>query len=167
MRGFGRMLAFVMIVLTAAPPVSAQWLDSSRAWEERDAQGRRTGSVQPQRNGYILRDAQGLRTGSGEHVRPGVTVERDAQGRRIGTIEQRPGGYVMRDAQGRRTGTIEQRGGGGYVRRDAPGPAHRKHRTRAGWRLGPAPCAGPAPRDAATALTQFLVLAGACVPGRG
>lgn len=57
-----------------------------------------------------LRDAQGRRTGTVERG-PGQTyIQRDSQGRRVGTVEPGPKGqYIVRDAQGRRTGTVEPR----------------------------------------------------------
>ena len=98
-------LLFVTFAVMLAPvpsPAVAQWLDPGRKWEERDAQGRRTGSIEPNQRGYVERDAQGRRTGSGEYGSSGRIIERDAQGRRTGSIEPGSGGnYVTRDAQGR------------------------------------------------------------------
>lgn len=57
----------------------------------------------------VQRDAQGRRTGTVEREASGRLVERDAQGRRTGTIERGTGRQlIQRDALGRRTGTIDR-----------------------------------------------------------
>ena len=66
------------------------------------------------RNGHsldlIMRDAQGRRTGTVERGPGQIYIQRDAQGNRIGTVESGPDGqYIVRDSQGRRTGTVERR----------------------------------------------------------
>jgi YD repeat-containing protein len=56
---------------------------------QRDAQGRRTGTIEIEPSGrQILRDAQGRRTGTIEPDGPNRMVVRDALGRRIGTQER-------------------------------------------------------------------------------
>ncbi len=56
---------------------------------QRDALGRRTGTIEIEPNGrQILRDAAGRRTGTIEPDGPNRMVVRDAAGRRIGTQER-------------------------------------------------------------------------------
>ena len=56
---------------------------------QRDALGRRTGTIEIEPSGrQILRDAQGRRTGTIEPDGPNRMVVRDALGRRIGTQER-------------------------------------------------------------------------------
>jgi|GEM_PF-6209973 len=56
---------------------------------QRDAKGRRTGTIQIEASGrQILRDAHGRRTGTIEPDGPRRMVVRDAQGRRIGMQER-------------------------------------------------------------------------------
>ena len=58
---------------------------------------------------FVQRDAAGRRTGTIEQSGNDF-IRRDASGRRIETYESDGrGGYVIRDAGGRRTGTLEKR----------------------------------------------------------
>jgi len=95
-RGRGRMPtplilgAILLLIAAAGSEAAAQGTDPRSSWVERDAQGRRTGTVDPSSSsGYVLRDAQGRRTGTLEPGAGGTWVERDAQGRRTGTKEPR------------------------------------------------------------------------------
>ena len=55
---------------------------------ERDAQGRRTGTVETHPDGgAVLRDAQGRRTGTSERSGDKL-IRRDSQGRLVGTVER-------------------------------------------------------------------------------
>jgi hypothetical protein len=58
---------------------------------------------------YVVRDAQGRRTETIEQGHGGDLVRRDAEGRRIGTVENDVGKQVLRDREGRRMGTVEER----------------------------------------------------------
>src|SRR5688572_28120406 len=79
--------------LALVASASGQWLDKGRDWVERDAQGRRTGTVEPSgRGGYVERDARGRRQETGEAGPGGPTIRRDAQGCRTGTVEPGSGG---------------------------------------------------------------------------
>jgi len=101
MRTIVTLAAAALLVTIASPPADAQWRDPARAWDQRDAQGRRTGRIEPRQGGYVLRDPAGRRQGSGDYMPSGSIVQRDQFGRRTGTSEPRAnGGYVMRDAQG-------------------------------------------------------------------
>jgi hypothetical protein len=70
---------------------------------------------------YVVRDAQGRRTETIERSHGGDLVRRDAEGRRIGTVEDDVGKQVLRDREGRRVGTVEQGGGGDWIIRDSQG----------------------------------------------
>jgi YD repeat-containing protein len=56
----------------------------------------------------VERDAMGRRTGTVETRPDGGAVLRDAQGRRTGTVERSGDRWIRRDAQGRRVGTQER-----------------------------------------------------------
>jgi hypothetical protein len=68
---------------------------------------------------YVVRDAQGRRTETIERCHGGDLVRRDAEGRRIGTVEDDVGKQVLRDRKGRRVGTVEHGGGGDWIIRDS------------------------------------------------
>ena len=74
---------------------------------------------------YVVRDAQGRRTETIERSHGGDLIRRDAEGRRIGTVEDDVGKQVLRDREGRRVGTVEQGGGGDWIIRDSQG--HRRY----------------------------------------
>jgi hypothetical protein len=80
-----------MLLVSLTPSTSgAQGSDVRRGWVERDAQGRRVGTAEPQfGGGYVLHDPHGRRTGTLEPGSGGAWVRRDAQGRRVGTREPR------------------------------------------------------------------------------
>ena len=74
----------------ATSSVEAQGAEPRRGWVERDSQGRRLGTAEPNAGGgYVLRDRQGRRTGTLEPGAGETWVKRDAQGRRLGTREPR------------------------------------------------------------------------------
>ena len=74
--------SLLLVAALNAPPALA----TAGTLVERDALGRRTGTVEARPDGgAVLRDAQGRRTGTVE--RSGDTlIRRDAQGRRVGTV---------------------------------------------------------------------------------
>jgi YD repeat-containing protein len=76
-------LSVILVLLFAAGAAEAETL------VQRDALGRRTGTIEIEPSGrQILRDAQGRRTGTIEPDGPNRMVVRDALGRRIGTQER-------------------------------------------------------------------------------
>jgi hypothetical protein len=114
----------VAAVLGTAIAVSFAWPVEAGDLVVRDAQGRRTGTVERSYDGsYVERDATGsVRSG----IEPGFGDEaymlRDASGRRTGTVEKSFGDeWVVRDAAGRRKQTIEPAFGGDLVIRDTAG----------------------------------------------
>jgi YD repeat-containing protein len=78
-----RIFIYAAIFAALAGPALAETL------VQRDASGRRTGTIEIEPSGrQILRDAQGRRTGTIEPDGPNRMVVRDALGRRIGTQER-------------------------------------------------------------------------------
>jgi YD repeat-containing protein len=79
----------VFLILLFAADFFALGAAQAETLVQRDAQGRRTGTVEIEPSGrQILRDAQGRRTGTIEPDGPKRMVVRDAAGRRIGTQER-------------------------------------------------------------------------------